>query len=579
MNIRPFARFMEISLVHIGGLILDTRERLGLARERVRLYSMAILLSIVVTSSAGFAQQTSEYQQSVLKIQKDIESGNLTDARRLIAAAQAKYPRNGGLENLLGVVEIQQGHTAKAAQDFSDAITHNPRLLSAYLNLTRIEMQTAASNAKVRAQALRHSLKIIQLDPHNDEAHYQLANLYLWDKQVQLSLNQLEELSESARKQVGAQALFCADRASLGQREALSAAVRALRANPDLTEADADTCLAALQKARRADLIEQLFANVPNPSPEGMRILGLAQEANGKLNDARTTLEAAFSKSNNSVVLLEDLARIARTQKDSNGALGYLAHARDLAPNDPQLPYDFAAVCLGLRLFGEARKALGDAVRLAPENPDYNLAMGLVVSYSSDPSQAMPYLKRFLELKPNDAEGLLAMGTAAFRAKDYDNAKQWLRRATENKKTAADAHYYLGRIALQMSNLDEATAELNKSLSLRPEQADTLSQLGQISLQQRDFKQASGRFEAALRLEPDNYTANFGLLQIYARTGDPRREKQSQRFDEIKNMKEEQDRQMMRMIQIRRNGDDDPENQSKSETPRPEQPTPHGEPR
>ena len=171
------------------------------------------------------------------------------------------------------------------------------------------------------------------------------------------------------------------------------------------------------------------------------------------------------------------------------------------------------------------------------------------------------------------------MGTASFRAKDYDTARVWLKRAIESPKTAADAHYYLGRIALQMGNFDEASAELNKSLALHPEHADTLSQLGQISLQRRDFKQASTWFEEALRLDPDNYTANFGLLQLYARTGDPRRQQQSQRFDQIKDMKEEQDRQMMRMIQFSRDGSTGPQNKSQSETPRTEQPTPHGEPK
>src|SRR5262249_26286825 len=313
------------------------RERLWRDRGSVMLRSIVVLLGVFHAAFMGSAQNGSAYQQAVLEIQQEIEAGNLADARKLIAAAEEKYPQDGGLENLLGVVEIQQGHTAEAKQDFSNAITHNPRLVSAYLNLSRIEMQTAASDPKVRADALRHSLKIVQLDPRNDEAHYQLANLYLWDKQHQLSLNQLERLSESARTQVGAQALFCADRAALGQHDATTVAANALAANPDLTEADAETCLPKLQKARRADLIELLYARVPSPSASALRILGLAQEANGKLKDARATLEVAFAKSNNSVVILEDLTRVARAQNDNDGALGYIAHARDLAPSDAQL--------------------------------------------------------------------------------------------------------------------------------------------------------------------------------------------------------------------------------------------------
>jgi len=42
--------------------------------------------------------------------------------------------------------------------------------------------------------------------------------------------------------------------------------------------------------------------------------------------------------------------------------------------------------------------------------------------------------------------------------------------------------------------------------------------------------------------------------RLYARTGDSRRDQQSHRFDEIKNIKEQRDRQMMRVIEIRPTG-------------------------
>src|ERR1019366_1730864 len=155
---------------------------------------------------------------------------------------------------------------------------------------------------------------------------------------------------------------------------------------------------------------------------------------------------------------------------------------------------------------------------------------------------------------PKDPEGLLALGVANFRAKDYDAALLWLKQAVSSEKTAADAHFYLGRMARQEGHLDEATAELKQSLALRPDQPDTLAELGQMCIQLRDFAQAASYFDQALHKDPDNYAANFGLLQLYARTGDSRREQQSHRFDEIKNIKEQRDRQMMRVIEIRPTG-------------------------
>jgi len=531
---------------------------LGLRRPKRALpWLLALLLSF---ASAAAAQDSAAYQRTILAIQQQIEANNLDEARTMIAAAARKYPLDGGLDNLLGVVEIQRGHTAEASKAFSAAILHNPRLVGAYLNLSRIRMQTAATDQAARAGALRLSLKVLALNPGNDEANYQAATVLFWNKNYSPSIEHLSKLSAQAVAQVGAQALLCADHAALGEREAASEAASALAANPDLTEQDADTCLPALRAARRADLIEPLFAAVAGHqllSPAGLRILGLAQEAEGKLQPARATLENAFAADSRSVTILEDLTRVAKAANDNEGALGYLAHARDLQPDNPGLRYEFGVICVRMDLFAEARKAIAEALRLAPDDPDYNLGMGTVVSFSEDPSQALPYLKHFHELRPQDPEGLLALGSANFRAKDYDTALGWLRQAIASPKTAPDAHFYLGRIARQEGHMEEATAELKQSLALRPDQPDALAELGQISVQARDFSQAAGYFERALRADPDNYTANFGLLQLYARTGDSRRDQQSQRFDQIKNKKEERDRQMMRVIEIRPDGDPD----------------------
>jgi len=529
--------------------------RRGLRRRALGL--SALLLSL---ASCAAAQNSSAYQQTILAIQQQIEAGKLDEARTMIAAAERDYPRNGGLENLLGVVEIQQDNTAEAGKDFSAAILHSPRLVSAYLNLSRLRMQTAATDPAARAEALRLSLKVLALDPASDEANYQAATILQWNKNDRLSLDYLRNLSKQASAQVGARALYCADQATLGPGRAANEAAAALTAHPDLTEQDADTCLPALRAARRADLIEQLFAAAAGHQPlssAGLRTLGLAQEAEGKLQPARATLESAFAADSKSVVILEDLTRVAKAANDNESALGYLAHARDLEPSNPALAYEFGVICVRMGLLAEARKAIAEALRLAPDEPAYNLAMGQVVSFSDDPSQALPYLKHFHESRPQDPEGLLALGEANFRAKDFDTALVWLKQAVTTPATAPEAHLYLGRIERQQGHIEEAAENLKQVLSAQPDQPEALAELGQISLQARDNPHAEAYFTAALHTDPDNYIANFGLLQLYARTRDPRRDQQSQRFDQIKNKKDERNLQMMRAIELRPDGDPD----------------------
>ena len=72
--------------------------------------------------------------------------------------------------------------------------------------------------------------------------------------------------------------------------------------------------------------------------------------------------------------------------------------------------------------------------------------LGLVISFSHDPSQAFPYLNRFHELRPLDAAGDLALGSAYYRARDYETADGWLKNALRDGRTAAEAHFYLGRV-------------------------------------------------------------------------------------------------------------------------------------
>ncbi len=541
---------METSVVERGN---DTIRMKSCAR-----CFATLIVALLAAGGASAQDRAGAYRQSVLAIQQQIESGDLAGARSALGDAMKRYPADGGLENLLGVIEIQQGHASAARQAFLSAVRHDPQLVGAYLNLSRVDMQTAASDAKARDEALQMSGKVLQLDASNDEARYQIATIFAWQKNYARSLAELNRLSQQARSAVGAEALACEDQAGIGEREATDAAARLLAGNADLTEQDANECIPTLRTARRADLIEILLkaAAAHQPlSPSGVRMLGLAQEASGERAEARATLERAFAAGGGSVGTLVDLTRVAEAAGDHQGALGYLAHARDLDPKDAALPYEFGAICLRMGLYAEARKAIGAALQIEPDNPDYNLGMGLVVSFSEDPAQAIPYLQKYHVLRPTDANGVLALGSASFRAKDYDTAATWLKQAVANRSTAAEAHYYLGRIARQEGRLDEATTELKETLRQEPDQASAMAELGQIAVARRDNAQASMYLERAVQLDPDNYAANFGLLQLYARTNDPRREQQAKRFEEVKDKKDARDLEMMRSLEIRRNGD------------------------
>jgi tetratricopeptide (TPR) repeat protein len=279
--------------------------------------------------------------------------------------------------------------------------------------------------------------------------------------------------------------------------------------------------------------------------------LGLAYETSGRLKEARLTLEQYVTGGHLSVASLIELARVAHEQKDYKGSLGYLAHARDLAPNDASIHYSFGLVCLDIDLIAEARNSFEKAVKLEPENASYNYAMGATSAFRHDPAEAVPYFEKYLKLRPQDPRGKLALGASFFRAKDYDAAVPWLTEAASVPETSNAAHYYLGSLDLQEGRLDEAASQLELALKAQPDYPDALAELGHYYLLRKDYGRSEMQLRRALEIDPEHFSANFYLLTLYTRTGDPRRESQSKRYDDLQKVREEKSREFLRMVEVR----------------------------
>ena len=520
--------------------------------------SAAVLPIFLCSGDSGFARPRQDHERSrkgrILLIQKLIQEHNLGEANRQLKEAQKEYPADAGFDNLLGIVEAQQGDYAAAEISFTQAVKRDPKFTGAYLNLGRLYQEHAALGPQARSKALDVYKRVLQYEPANSEAHYQSAVLLLQEGQYQRSLEHLSRLLAETQRSAQALSVACADYAGLGNRHGADDAAAWLTATPDFSELDAEQALPGLRAGKRDDLIVSLLENLQNRqplSPALQHALASAYERTNKLVEARAAFEKCFAAENTSVDLLVELARVAQEQKDYQGALGYLAHARDLEPNNARLHYYFGVVCVNLNLIAEAQTSFERAVKIEPENPDYNYAMGAASAFRQDPAEAVPYFEKFLRLRPQDPRGKLAMGAALFRAKDYDAAMPWLKQSAAIAETGARAHYYLGAIALQQGQLGEASLQLQEALKAKPDYADALAELGNYYLIRKDYEQAAQQIQHALKVEPDHYAANFYLLTLYTRTKDQRQEAQAKRFEELKRLLAEKTQEFLRIVQVR----------------------------
>jgi tetratricopeptide (TPR) repeat protein len=498
--------------------------------------------------------ESSSYRDAVMRIQQQIENARLSDARASIMDALKEFPSDGGLENLLGVVDAQQGHFRAAQQDFTVAIQHDPSLVSAYLNLGRILMSSAQQNPKVRQKAVYLYEQALRRAPGNNDANFQLAILLKWQHHYRESLEHVDRVAPDIRAKARVQALLCADEAGIGSLNAVKRTAASLEANPNLTEQDVMLAVPELRDAHLAQVIAGLLraSNDHHPlSLRGLRLLGLAEEAEGETKLARATLERVYDKNPSWVAPLVDLTRVAMEQKDYKAALGYLAHARALRPDDASYAYEFGLICVKLGFLDETIQAMGDAVKLAPDNPEYNLSMGLISSLGFNPETALPYLMKYHSMDPKDPKGVLALGTGYFRAGKMKEASLWLQRATGFPTTAGRAHYFLGRILFQHGEYLKAVAELNEAARLQADRSDIYVELGKAYFQLKKYALAKKVLDRAIQLDPNSYNANLALLRVYSITHDPRRAEQQKRFVAVHEEKEKAYVDSLRKIYVR----------------------------
>jgi tetratricopeptide (TPR) repeat protein len=511
----------------------------------------AVLLLLCAAPTAAAPPSLAD---SLARARSLLEQGDRVKARAELMQALRAHPAHPQVENFLGVVEAQDGHYPAAEARFREAIRGAPRLIDAYLNLGHLYQDNAATDAGALGKALDTYEALLRYEPAQPEALYQSAVLLQGRGDFAASLARLSRLPDAPQQRAQVLAVRCADEAGLGHRAEADRAADALLARPDLAEPDVLSILPVLSARQREDLGVRLLEGLRArglASADGLQRLGAGHEAAGRLDAAREAFEASAASGTVGVPILMDLARVAWKAGDRRGALGYLAHARDLDPKDARIHFLFGMICVELELGVEAYNSLKQAVALEPESASYNYAMGAVSLHRRDPSEAAPYFRKYASLKPDDARGPLAVGVAGFMARDFASARPELERAARTASTAAAANYFLARIAREENDVDRALALVDKAVEAEPGYADAWAERGLLHLRKREPDVAEKDLRRCLELEPANYLGNLHLLALYQRTRDPRQEEQARRVEELNAKREQRAEEFRRIIEVR----------------------------
>jgi tetratricopeptide (TPR) repeat protein len=332
-----------------------------------KLHILGILMLLVVSlggtlSARGAGRQAADPEEEQLRqIQQLILSGRLDEAQGQVEETLKNHSGDVRLYNFLGVIDAQEKNYTQAETNFLRAIQIAPRFSDAYLNLGRLYQENAAVDPRAQEKALRLYGELVKFEPDNVEGNFQAAFLSNRLGAFVESQRYLDRLPAQAQKQTQALALRCANYVALGKLPQADLTAQQLLAHNDLTKADISPILTALA-GHHADDFEMKFlegiAARGLASDEALKDLARLFEARGRYKDARAMLEQAAQIDPPSAQTLFWMARVSYRSGDLEGALGYLAHARDLEPDNAAVHFFFGMVCVELNVPGDARKSL-----------------------------------------------------------------------------------------------------------------------------------------------------------------------------------------------------------------------------
>ena len=269
---------------------------------------------------------------------------------------------------------------------------------------------------------------------------------------------------------------------------------RAVQKKADFAAAHAHLGLLYLQKGRADDAVPQLR--------EALRI-----------DSARTDASDAL------VHILRDQSKTAAAAGDSGSSLALLREARNYAPDNPDVQFEFGAMALQLSLWQDAIAAFQQTLKLRQNDPValYSLGRALLGEWKFE--DARQQFARYVEVRPDDASGHCALGMTLAALESTQEARDQFERSILLAPEQTESYFRLGLIELNVKDLDEAAANFRLVLTRDSKHAGALSALGRVAFEQKRYPDAIDLLQRALAMDDSLREAHYYLGLTFVRAG------------------------------------------------------------
>jgi len=363
------------------------------------------------------------------------QAGHLEEARAGYEAVLAREPRNFDALHLLGVLALQTGRPADAAEHISRALQIDPAsaaahnsLGEAYRRVGRLDLAVVCYQAALARM------------PDYAEAHFNLGG-------VLRRLGRVEEAASSYRSAVSFNPAFAEAHLSLGETlnvlgrpaQAIEALQAALAVDASMAEAHSSLGV-ALSDAGRLDeglaSCQRAIALKPELAIAHFNA-GNALREKGFLDEAIAAYRAAIERNVQFAEAYNNLGNALKHQGKTDEALQCYEQAVALSPAFAQARLNAAKLLREKGRLGDAAAACRALLEGRPDLAEAHFDLGNALKGMGDKSGALACYRKALEIDPGYAEARWAQAMSQLPMVAEDEASQEASRKAFAEELAA----------------------------------------------------------------------------------------------------------------------------------------------
>jgi len=512
-----FSRVCALRVYLRGAIKDDSSSTLRSAQRlnfmRARYIGWAFWLAVVFAVAAR--AQTSHIETAAQLLNNGDTEHAEAEARK---ALQIPSTRALALA-MLGTIRLQQGKTEESIEFLTQALGLNPKMIGAR---TTLGNAYAFSNQPDLAAKSFH--QALTLDPRNFNARFDLFKLEASRHHFQQSLDLAAPILPQLHASDEGLVVLASDYAALGKTKELEDIVvywQKLREPSDESALDfAGSLLVCGIKPEAIAVLEGQEKRLQGGAQTDT-VLRLANAflALGLVDHAERNAQRASSQKPDCTACYQLLAQIAEREGDSEKALSYLVKAKQLAPEDPEVLFQFGSVCLERNLLDDALPALSKAVELRPDNDAYVYALGSANVGKQRLADALQLFQQLLKKHPKDARLMYAIGAVYYLEGKFTEAESLLKQSLSTQPDQTAAAYYLALTYDATGNDERAIPTFQNLLKSNPQHAPSYVKLGGILVRQHQYEEAERDLEQAVSLDPNSVEAHYQLGVVLRRMG------------------------------------------------------------